>query len=109
MGNAISLAESQHLIRAPAGKVPIMPETEPCPNLADTTGNQICVFVQISGGAECPNFLRVIKALQIEHLAASDFVEHRANVAVICLLQLIEPIKASGQRLKQLSFALVRL
>ena len=70
-----------------------MPETESRPKFADTTGNQISVFVQISGEAERVNFLRIIEALQIEHLPTRDFLQDNANVCAIRLLQMVEPIK----------------
>src|SRR2546430_17400546 len=86
-----------------------MPETEPCPKLTHTTGNQICVFIQIGSGRERGNFLRIIEALQIEHLAASDFAEHDADIVTIGMLDLVLPIKAQPRRLEQLLFVLGRL
>src|SRR2546428_10545306 len=75
-----------------------MPETEPRPKFTDTTGNQIRVFIQIDGGSERANFLRIIESLQIEHLAPRDLLEHDANVVAIGLFDLVQPIKAIGQR-----------
>src|SRR5436190_23089787 len=108
-GHAVEFAESQHLILAQAGEIPDMPETEPRPKLTDTTGNQIRVFIQIDSGSERANFLRIIESLQIEHLAASDFAEHDADVVTIGLLDLVQPIKAIRQRFEQSLFVLVHL
>ena len=44
-----------------------MPETESRPKFTDTAGNEIRIFVQISGSAQRTNSLRVIEALQVEH------------------------------------------
>ena len=74
-----------------------MPKTESRPKFSDTTSNQIGVFIQIGSCSERANFLRIIEALQIEHLAVSDFLEHDANVLAIGLLHLIEPTKTIRQ------------
>src|SRR5437762_2803482 len=107
--HAVALAEGQHLVLAPACEVPNVSETEPRPELTYTTGDHIRVFVEIGSCRERASFLWIWEALQIEHLATRDFVEHHANVVAIRLLDVIEPIKTIRQALEQLSFALVRL
>src|SRR6266481_2651794 len=77
--HAVAFAERQHLVLAQACKISNMPETESRPKFTYTTGNQIRVFIQIGSGAKRANFLRVIEALKIEHLATRDLLQHHAN------------------------------
>src|SRR5437867_8621942 len=72
--HSVTLAQRQHLVFAQTREVPNMPETKARPEFADTTGNQIGVFVQIGGGAKRANFLRIVEALEIEHLAMRDLL-----------------------------------
>src|SRR5262249_15898030 len=103
--HSVTLSESQHFIFATAGEVANLPETESRPKFTDTTGNQIGVFVEIGSGGEGADFLRIIKALQVEHLAACDFFEHHTNVIAVGMLRPIEPGKAFRYGFQELPFA----
>src|SRR5436190_21521740 len=81
--HAITLSQSQHLVLAPVCEVADMPETESRPEFTDTTGNEICVFIEIGGGAKRANFLRITEALEIEHLPARNLLKHDANVVAV--------------------------
>src|ERR1700741_3837216 len=107
--HSVALAERQHLVLAQAREVSNMPETKERPKFTDTTGNQIGVFVQIGGGAERANLLRIVEALQIEHLATRDFLQHDADVSAIRLLDSLQAYKAIGRRFKELPLAVVFL
>src|SRR5437870_3724142 len=72
--HSVAFAQGQHLVLAQTREVPNMPETKARPEFADTTGNQISVFVQIGGGAKRANFLRIIEALEVEQLAMRDLL-----------------------------------
>src|SRR6266496_5240142 len=72
--HSVALAQRQHLVFAQTREVPNMPETKTGPEFADTTGNQISVFVQIGGGAKRANFLRIVEALDVKHLAMRDLL-----------------------------------
>src|SRR2546425_13153482 len=70
--HSVALAQRQHLVFAQTRKVPSMPETKTGPEFADTTGDQISVFVQIGGGAKSPKFLRMVEELGVKHLCMRD-------------------------------------
>src|SRR5437763_9433736 len=97
-------AESKHFIVAAACEAANVPETEPCPEFTNTTGHQICVFVEICSGAKRANFFRITEALQIKHLPARNFFEHHSNVIAVCMLHLIQPKKAIRYGFEELSF-----
>src|SRR5215813_2880058 len=91
--HAVTLAESKHLVLGAACEIANMPETESRPKFTDTTGHQVRVSIEIGSGAERANFLRITKALKIEHLATSNFFEHDANVVAVCVLRCFQTSK----------------
>ena len=73
-----------------------MPETKARPEFADTTGNQISVFLEIGSGTQRADLLRIIETLQVEHLATRNFFEHKANVVAVRVLHSVQASQAIG-------------
>src|SRR6476620_6978948 len=92
--HAITLSQGKHLVLCPARELANVPETESRPKFADTTGNQISVFVKIRSTTKRADLLRTIEALQVEHLAARDFFQHKANTVAVCVLHFFKASQA---------------
>ena len=67
--HAVTLSQSKHLVLGLARELANVPETESRPKFADTTGNQVGVFVEIRSSTKRADLLRIIETLQVEHLA----------------------------------------
>jgi hypothetical protein len=83
--HAVTLSQNKHLVFASGRELANVPETKSRPKFTDTASNQISVIVEICSGTQRPDLVWIIEALQVEHLAARNFFEHKANVAAVCV------------------------
>src|SRR4029079_4150146 len=86
----VMLSQRKHLVFSPARELAHVAETESRPKFADTTGNQIRVFVKIRSGAQRADLLRIIETLEVKHLAPCNPFQNNANVVSISMLRSFE-------------------
>src|SRR5262245_54585250 len=94
--HAIALSQNKHLVLGSARELADVPETLSRPKFTNTPCNQIGIFLEICSGAQRLDLLRIIETLQVEHLAAHNFFEHKANVISVGVLHSFKASQAIG-------------
>ena len=101
-------AEAAQVGESEMGAIWQMVQAEPRPEFADAAGDEIRVFLQLGGALEGDDMAAVAEALEVEGLAADDFLQHAHDLAAILLPERAEPGEAVVQTRDERAFAVVR-